>query len=193
MSYKINKVIIIDLEATCWNDKIYQDKNSEIIEIGLALIDIKNKSIIDNRSIYIIPDMLRREELLNDRFKYPVISNYCIKLTGITKELLIKRGKTLHEGIEEIKNHYPISVPWCSWGGFDYKLLKFECINKGISFPFKEENYINLKHLFSLRKNIYKSVGMKKALEILEMSLSGRHHSGKDDAKNTAEIFLKII
>ncbi|CAM1340007.1 hypothetical protein [Tenacibaculum amylolyticum] len=33
-----NKIIVIDIEATCWNGKIPSDQVSEIIEFGISVL-----------------------------------------------------------------------------------------------------------------------------------------------------------
>lgn len=37
----LDKVLVIDLEATCWENEPPKGQKSEIIEIGVALVDVK--------------------------------------------------------------------------------------------------------------------------------------------------------
>jgi len=184
MSNTFNKISIIDLEATCWEDKEKQWRYSEIIEIGCALIDVQKAEIIDNRSIYVFP---------TQQVGMP-ISEYCTKLTGITTNLLMKRGKTLIEAIAELKKHYPTGKTWMSWGAYDQNQLLKECKAKSIEFPFRMGYHVNAKNLFGLvRKDKGKSVGLAKAMELFDLKFEGRQHSGKDDAYNIARVVCKLL
>ena len=187
-----NKITIVDLEATCWEDKQYQQTMSEIIEIGCASLHL-NTGIIDNvRSIYIIPFGLQNE-IDGQRFKYPIISDYCTNLTGITKNKLMKQGKTFDEAIKELKKYYPTSAPWMSWGMYDCSMLDHECVVHNVTYPFKRGNHLNLKNLFGLVRKSKKGIGLRKALEVLGMEFEGSQHSGKDDAYNTGRIAKELF
>jgi inhibitor of KinA sporulation pathway (predicted exonuclease) len=187
MSNDFNKIVVVDLEATCWEDKEYQKENSEIIEIGVCTLNTSDGSITDSRSIYVIP------EKISEKNKYPVISDYCINLTGITLNKLLKQGKSLEDAFKELKKNYSTSKIWMSWGNSDRVMIERECKEKGLEYPFKHGKHINAKDLFGLIRKNKRGVGMKKALEILNIPLIGNHHSGKDDAYNTAQIIAKIL
>ena len=95
----LNKIIVIDVEATCWDSKPPSGERSEIIEIGICVLDCteRNKALrafksgvgfdIDveiprpvrekRRSILVIP-------------KYSNVSEFCTSLTTTTQELLVK-------------------------------------------------------------------------------------------------------
>lgn len=183
MSNKINKLTIIDLEATCW-ELPEPNKESEIIEIGCSLIDLHKLEIIDNRSIYVLPIK---------EHSFP-LSPFCTELTGITTSKLRKQGKTLEGAIEELKKYYPTSKPWASWGAYDLRMLKQDCKDKNIPFPFIDGNHINAKSLFSILLRITnKSYGVQKALKHLNIPFEGSPHSGKDDAYNIAKIIITLL
>ncbi|WPO90319.1 hypothetical protein [Chryseobacterium sp. HR92] len=46
---------------------------------------------------------------------------------------------------------------------------------------------------FKRHFGLYKSIGLKRALGHLNMDFEGTHHSGADDAYNTARILSKIL
>ena len=74
-----NKIIIIDLEATCWEGIPPQGEVSEIIEIGICLLDTLTGEISDNRGILVKPT-------------HSKISPFCTQLTTITPELVAREG-----------------------------------------------------------------------------------------------------
>ena len=186
MSNQFNKITIIDIEATCWEKTSKQDyyEKSEIIEFGCALLDVKTGQILDNCSIYVKPTWEWNQKL----------SDCCINLTGITDDLLKKQGKSFESAIIELKNRFFTSKTWMSWGAFDKRFLRRKCEQFDLSFPFKDGMHINAKNLFTLMsRKLTRSVGMKKAMEMLNLELEGQHHSGKDDAYNIAKIVRKIL
>lgn len=172
------KLIVVDLECTCWTEPIH--KTGEITEIGICLVDIKNKTIERSDGYYVRPLDLD-------------ISPFCTELTGITKELLVEKGRYLEEVLNTIQKEYPIkSQPWASWGDFDRICMQNECKDKGIEYPFSKTHF-NLKMLHAIKTNQKRGLGMAKALRSYGMPLIGRHHSGKDDAYNTALLSLKLF
>lgn len=168
-----NKILIIDLEATCWDGKIPPGQKSEIIEIGIAILDNFSGEILESRSILIKP-------------KYSTVSPFCTELTTITSELLDKEGITFDEACDIIREEYK-EYTWASYGAYDIKMMQSECKERGIWYPLSE-NHINVKMLFAEKKGLKKRVGMAAALYILEIPLEGTHHRGIDDAKNIAKI-----
>ncbi len=75
-----NQIIIIDLEATCWeNDRIPTGQKVDIIEMGICKLDLISNTISQKQSIYVIPE---RSE----------INRFCTKLTGITPQLIEEKG-----------------------------------------------------------------------------------------------------
>lgn len=55
-----SKIVVIDLESTCWDDaegnfNRSDGQVSEIIEFGIAVYDIKSSSIVENDSIMVKP------------------------------------------------------------------------------------------------------------------------------------------
>ena len=65
------KIIVIDLEATCWEGKPPPGEISEIIEIGICVLDQATGAIDKNRGILIKP-------------VHSAISPFCTQLTTIT-------------------------------------------------------------------------------------------------------------
>ncbi|KKM06925.1 hypothetical protein LCGC14_1739050 [marine sediment metagenome] len=67
-------IIVVDLEATCWEDnKEKQNSEMEIIEIGGVLLD-PNFDILEKISVFVKP-------IIN-----PILTDYCKNLTSIQQE-----------------------------------------------------------------------------------------------------------
>jgi inhibitor of KinA sporulation pathway (predicted exonuclease) len=81
----------------------------------------------------------------------------------------------------------------CSWGPDDKLQLTRDCRAHQMGMEWIR-NHNNLqKHLTRLRKQEkHQQMGLKAALEWLEIPFTGSHHRALDDALNTAMIFLKL-
>lgn len=170
-----DKIIIIDLEATCWKGQIPDGEVNEIIEIGLSVLDTVSGEISKNQGILVKP-------------QYSKVSDFCTELTTITQELLDKEGILFEEAIEKLIDEYhPDLYTWASYGAYDLNMLQKQCRKFGVDYPMGND-HINVKVLFAKTKGLTKPTGMNGALHILKIPLEGTHHRGIDDAKNIAKI-----
>lgn len=168
-----NKILVIDLEATCWQGVQPKDQVSEIIEIGIALLDASTGEITVNQGILIKPIKSK-------------VSSFCTELTTITQEMLDEDGISFNEACKYLAKNYS-QYTWASYGAYDIKMMKQQCSVRNIDYPLSKD-HINVKELFKERKGLSKKVGMNGALGILSIPLEGTHHRGVDDAKNIAKI-----
>lgn len=172
---KRNKIIIIDLEATCWNGKVPPGQVNEIIEFGICVLNVDTGEISQNEGILVKPE-------------HSKVSAFCTELTTITQEMLDKDGISFKEACTKLRKDYnPKEYVWASYGRYDLNMIKKQCKFRGVEYPLSQE-HINVKELFSKVKGLSKKVGMNGALHILDLKLEGTHHRGVDDAKNIAKI-----
>ena len=170
-----DKIIIIDLEATCWQSAVPQGQENEIIEIGLAVLDTQTGEITKNQGILIRPQRSS-------------VSLFCTELTTITQDLLDKNGVPFEEAVNQLIDQYsPDLYTWASYGQYDLNMLKKQCKSFGVPYPMADE-HINVKTHFAEKFGLVKPTGMNGALELLNIPLEGTHHRGIDDAKNIAKI-----
>lgn len=170
-----DKIIIIDLEATCWQSTVPQGQENEIIEIGLAVLDSETGQITQNQGVLIKPQRSS-------------VSPFCTELTTITQDLLDKNGVSFEEAIEKLVDEYsPDLYTWASYGQYDLNMLRKQCKSFAVPYPMGEE-HINVKTYFAEKFGIQKPTGMNGALQLLDIPLEGTHHRGIDDAKNIAKI-----
>lgn len=178
MVIKTNKILVVDLEATCWAEKNPR-RVGEIIEIGICLVNLKERKIERSGSFVVRPLDLD-------------ISPYCTELTGWTLED-IKKGYPLGDVLNTIGKEYPLaSCAWASWGDYDRQQLQRECWDKCIEYPFSD-THLNLKFLHAIINGMSHGTGMAKALKGYNIELIGRHHRGLDDSINTARLLIKML
>ncbi len=77
MGRKLDKIIVVDVESTCWMGEPPIGQMNEIIEVGVSTIETSNLSIIGKDSYIIKP-------------RFSKISDFCTELTGITDTMLRK-------------------------------------------------------------------------------------------------------
>ncbi len=178
---RLDKIILIDLEATCWETREDRgDQASEIIEIGACFLNMKTGNPEQKASYLIRPVK-------------STISEYCVSLTGITPEMIKNKGIPFGDAINKFKKEFgPSSRTWASWGAFDRVMLDKQCKSIGIKYPMGL-NHINAKNLFALKYRLTQELGMIKALEYVNLKLEGNHHRADDDAWNSAKLLWKAL
>lgn len=181
MKRKLDKFAVIDLECTCWEYQyeIPSNEVQEIIEVGIAIIDIADKSIT-KESFLVKPQFSR-------------VTKFCTELTGLTFAELAKQKTFLHV-MHDINAKYPFlgNIPWGSYGQFDKNMLdKQYSYLSGVSGRIDlSDRYLNIKLFHALKHGLTKEVGMIQALENCGTSHTGTHHRGHDDAENIAKILM---
>ncbi len=171
--------IILDLEATCWQDKNQKHK-SEIIEIGAVCIN-ETKEIVSEFAEFVKP-------ILN-----PNLSAFCTELTSITQSQ-IDTAKPFDVVIKQFQNWINTNEDYilCSWGFYDKSQFKADCELHQLDTTWLK-NHISLKHQYAEIKKLTKPIGISGALKLEKLNLDGTHHRGIDDAKNIAKLFLKLF
>jgi inhibitor of KinA sporulation pathway (predicted exonuclease) len=176
---RLDQILVIDLEATCWQGEPPQGEDSEIIEIGLCVLDTATTQRLESRSIIVRPERSR-------------ISEYCTSLTTLTQED-VDRGISLAEACRILRDDYRARKRlWASYGDYDRHQFRRNCHASGIAYPFGP-GHINVKSLFALIWELSREVPLDKAMRILGFTFEGTHHRGGDDAWNIARILGEIL
>jgi inhibitor of KinA sporulation pathway (predicted exonuclease) len=179
MAPNLNDILVVDVESTCWDSHPPTGQVSEIIEIGICVLNTREGRIYDKRSILVNPLQSR-------------ISDFCTELTTITPQMAAT-GLTLDEAFETLQTQYlSHSRLWCSWGDYDRIMFETEAKRKYLEYPFGK-SHLNVKTLFGLMKGRSKGPGMAKALQQIGLELEGTHHRGHDDAHNIARILRHLL
>lgn len=169
------KILVIDLEATCWDGQVPAGQVNEIIEIGICVLDRANGSVTAAKGILVKPE-------------HAEISPFCTHLTTITQAMLDREGVSFPEACRQLTEDYDArSYTWASYGAYDLRIMQAQCLMRGVAYPLSD-GHINVKNLFARTRGMQKRIGMAGALQLLRLDLEGTHHRGVDDAKNTAKI-----
>ena len=179
MPKSVHQVLVVDIESTCWKDKAPPNETSDIIEIGIVPLRVFELSLGEKRSILIKPTRSK-------------ISEFCTKLTSL-KEEDFENAMSLAEGYRVLEKEYESkSYMWASYGQYDRLMFEKSCKDLDISYPLSND-HLNIKSLFACAMGLHYTVGMSKALKLLNLELEGTHHRGPDDAWNIARILKEIF
>ncbi|MET9932471.1 MULTISPECIES: 3'-5' exonuclease [unclassified Streptomyces] len=171
-------VNVVDVEATCWEGERPPGAVSEIIEIGLTVVDLEARERVSRHRILVRPARSR-------------VSAFCTELTGLT-QAEVDTGLDFAAACRLLATAYGAGRrPWASWGEYDRKQFTHQCRATGTQYPFGRR-HTNAKAVFTEAYGLTRRPGMAQALEVAGLPLEGRHHRGEDDAWNIAALVLRI-
>lgn len=179
MAKRLDRVLVIDVESTCWEGAPPRGQISEIIEIGLCVVDAERLQRLEKRAILVRPQVSE-------------VSEFCTKLTTITPALAAS-GMSLEQSLDLLRNEYDCyDRVFASWGDYDRNQFKRNCDYFRLKYPFGPTHW-NIKTVFALAEALPREVGIDTACEMLGHPLEGTHHRGVDDAWNIAWIFCELL
>ncbi|MBB4946310.1 inhibitor of KinA sporulation pathway (predicted exonuclease) [Kitasatospora gansuensis] len=169
---------VVDIEATCWEGMPPVGAVSEIIEIGLTVVDLDSGQRVGRHRIVVRPARSS-------------VSAFCTRLTGLT-QAEVDAGVSFTEACRQLAAaHDTGRLPWASWGDYDRNQFTRQCRSTRVEYPFGQ-HHVNAKAVFTEVYGLRKRPGMAQALEIAGLPLEGRHHRGEDDAWNIGALVLDL-
>lgn len=179
MAKKLDQILVVDIESTCWQDAPPPGQESEIIEIGICLFDVASAQRLEKDSILVKPERSQ-------------VSEFCTQLTTLTQSQ-VDRGISFVAACSILKKKYLSKERvWASYGDYDRRQFERQCESFKISYPFGI-THLNVKSLLAIIHALPQEVGMDRALKLLNLPLEGTHHRGGDDAWNIASILSKLL
>jgi inhibitor of KinA sporulation pathway (predicted exonuclease) len=179
MAKKLDQILVVDLEATCWPGDPPEGQESDIIEIGLCALDVSTGRRVEKASIVVRPER-------------STISEYCTALTTLTQDE-VNQGISLAEACDLLRTRYGSKERlWASFGDYDRLMFERECRIHDVEYPFGP-GHINVKSLFAAVQGLDQELPLDGAMEWLDFPLEGHHHRGEDDAWNIARILGHLL
>ena len=179
MAKRLDQILVIDLESTCWDGPPPDGQVSEIIEIGICSVDVATLERLGKWSLLVRPE---RSE----------VSEFCTQLTTLTAAQLADAG-TLSDALRRLKKEFSSQDRlWASWGDYDRRQFERVCKDQGLGYPFGTR-HLNVKTLFAVTAGTERELGLDEAFDRLGWELEGTHHRGHDDAWNIARILGKLL
>lgn len=179
MELQLDQMLIVDLEATCWLGPPPAGQRNEIIEIGVTTLDLTTFEPQRRETVIVRP-------LCSE------ISPFCTELTGITPEMAAS-GISFAEACDWLRREFAAETRmWSSWGSYDFKTMIAQCAADGVPYPFSP-HHANLKRVYGRLTHQKQGMGLRAALEQLQLEFDGSPHRGIDDAYNTARIAQVLL
>lgn len=179
MARQLDQIVLIDVEATCWDGAPPAGKETEIIEIGISTLSVATRERLARQSILVRPQR-------------STVSAYCTQLTTLTPQQ-VSSGITFQEACTRLKREFSTrDRVWASYGDYDRRQFERQCQAEDIAYPFGP-GHLNVKTLFALVHALPHEVGMDEALQMLRLPLEGTHHRAGDDAWNIALILATLL
>ena len=174
-----NSIAVIDIESACDDTRDLSFLEKEIIQIGIAFIDLDGLTMAGNDRFFVKP-------------RAATISEFCTKLTGITQDQ-VDKGKDLADVFEHLRKTLNTgSMIMASYGDYDRDHIKRWCETWKLRYPFGPR-HINIKTLTRIAYSLDREPGLDQAAQMLwDGPPLGRHHNAGDDA-NTASFILRQL
>jgi len=190
MGARLDRVFVVDVEATCWETREEQgNQPNEIIEIGICELSVRTGQIKDCFGYIVKP-------------RFTKVTPFCTQLTGWT-QAEIDEGSDISDVLPAIVRDYGLTKDhvWFSCGEYDKVKLGTGGRGSlrdlyGISRDqaiFEQMRHVNIKTLYALKHRLSKEMGMDRMLQHMGEKLEGRHHNGADDAANIAKIVRHVL
>jgi inhibitor of KinA sporulation pathway (predicted exonuclease) len=199
--------LVLDFEATCCEAESpgarpeFGKPEMEVIEFPSVLLDArpmragKAPLLISEYQAYVKPRI------------HPTLTAFCTGLTGIAQETVDGAGSFAQAYKGHMKwlqglgfSLHTVQESMCivTCGDWDLKTmlprqLQHEARLDGRRYqlPALYGRWINLQVPF---RDLYGARGgMKRMLDLLEIPLTGRHHSGIDDCRNTCKVLVRLL
>ncbi|MBB3204771.1 inhibitor of KinA sporulation pathway (predicted exonuclease) [Rhodopirellula rubra] len=179
MARKLDQILVIDVESTCWDGPPPAGETSEIIEIGLCPLDVASLSRSSKHSILVAP-------------KLSSISGFCTELTTLTPDMFAGAG-ALADAVRRLKKEFESKDrAWASWGDYDRRQFERCCHTADVGYPFSP-THLNVKSWFAVTMGLPHEVGLDTACQKIGIEMEGTHHRGDDDAWNIAGVLGQLL
>ncbi|MBN1284517.1 MAG: exonuclease domain-containing protein [Anaerolineae bacterium] len=179
MANRLDEILVVDVEATCWDGEVPHGQEREIIEIGVCALRVETGH-------------RRRVESILVRPECSTVSAFCTGLTTLT-QAQVAGGVTFKDACLLLRKKYSSrSRAWASWGNYDRRQFEQQCEARGVKYPFNS-THLNVKNLFALAYGLSQEVGIDRALEMLGLPFEGTQHRGADDAWNIARVLSILL
>lgn len=179
MAKRLDYALVVDIESTCWEHGPPRGQMSEIIEIGVCLVDLRSLERRERRCLMVKP--MRSD-----------ISPFCTQLTGITPAM-VTQAAPLADAIQILRDEYHSAERlFASWGDYDRAQFERNCRSYDLPYPFGP-THLNVKNLYSTVFGLPREWGLDDACARLGMTLEGTHHRGVDDAWNAAQVLCLLL
>jgi inhibitor of KinA sporulation pathway (predicted exonuclease) len=175
---RTDRLLVVDLELTCWAGAPPAGEAAEIIEIGVVEIDAPDLRVSRAKRYLVRPCRSQ-------------VSDFCAAFTGLDAATLQREGRPYAEVANGIRKEFgtPRKV-WMAWGQDDRALAAEERAS-GTPSPFSG-GFVDLCLLWTQLTGSGALASLEDALATAGLAPQGHAHSALDDATNAARVWLDM-
>lgn len=179
----MSKYVIVDLEMCNVPKGIKREAynwRNELIQIGAVVVD-ESLNITDEFMTLVSPE-------------FGAIDNFIEKLTGISRKA-VQGAPKVKAALEMFVNWLPSDAVLVSWSENDENQIRKEIEAKNILVEGLEDyldNWVDCQKTFGEKMNAQKNYKLSEALIIADIDYDEGEHDALVDAKNTAQLFVKM-
>ena len=179
----MSKYVIVDLEMCNVPKGIEREAynwRNELIQIGAVVVD-ESLNITDEFMTLVSPE-------------FGVIDNFIEKLTGISRKA-VQGAPKVKEALELFVNWLPSDAVLVSWSENDESQIRKEIEAKNIFIEGLDDyldTWVDCQKTFGEKMNAQKNYKLSEALIIADIDYDEGEHDALVDAKNTAQLFVKM-
>jgi inhibitor of KinA sporulation pathway (predicted exonuclease) len=178
------EMVVFDLEWTAWEGSHSRNWSGlgeyrEVIQIGAVQLDATNFNLLNVYDRLVLP------------VRNPVLSDYIMKLTGLTNERMQVEGVSLEVAIAEFASFVGDRSLWCNGG--DAAVLYDNCVLQVIQCPIVTGNIGNLRPLLAKATGLPASQLVSCELpDLLGIGTALNRHTGAGDAIAIAQALASL-
>lgn len=179
----MSKYVIVDLEMCNVPKGIKRDTynwRNELIQIGAVVVD-ESLNITDEFMTLVSPE-------------FGAIDNFIEKLTGISRKA-VQGAPKVKEALELFVNWLPSDAVLVAWSENDENQIRKEIEAKNILVEGLDDyldTWVDCQKTFGEKMNAQKKYKLSEALIIADIDYDEGEHDALVDAKNTAQLFVKM-
>ena len=179
----MSKYVIVDLEMCNVPKGIKRDTynwRNELIQIGAVVVD-ESLNITDEFMALVSPE-------------FGAIDNFIEKLTGISRKA-VQGAPKVKEALELFVNWLPSDAVLVAWSENDENQIRKEIEAKNILVEGLDDyldTWVDCQKTFGEKMNAQKKYKLSEALIIADIDYDEGEHDALVDAKNTAQLFVKM-
>lgn len=176
--FRTDRLLVVDLELTCWEGAPPPHETPEIIEIGIVEIAVTGRRLARSKRYLVRPCRSR-------------VSAFCTAFSGLDEDTLKREGRRYAEVANAIRKEFGTRAKvWAAWGRDDL-LVEAERRATGVPSPFSA-GFVDLGHLWTLFTGNGALASLGDALAAMGIEAQGHAHRALDDATNAARLWLEM-
>lgn len=179
MAGRLDEIVVVDLEATCWEDLPIENDRSEIIQMGVCLLNVRDLTTSEPLSMLVRP-------------VHSEVSAVCTSLTGLRADD-VAGGVSLAEACERLERELLTRTrTWASFGDYDRRLFERQCRRDRVRYPFGP-THVNVKNVAALVLGLDQELSFPKTMREAGLVPVGEPHRADADALNVARLLAQVV